>query len=202
MQLYQLINFWKLSTGIWIMWLMFFYQNYSSTAYLYLSLHGTYGILWTLKSLVCPDKSFMYKIDVWEGFYSSLFLMLYWVFPFVIVKYNTILLNWELCIVMTIFTIGVFLHFGSDIQKYYTLLQKKKFIDEGFFKWIRNPNYLGELFIYSSFVYCTQSRLCYIILLFNVCCIWIPRMYIKEWYLRKYPEYKITKTKLWIPFVW
>ena len=39
----------------------------------------------------------------------------------------------------------------SDAQKYYTLQYKKGLITDGMFKYIRSPNYLGEVMIYSSY---------------------------------------------------
>ena len=47
--------------------------------------------------------------------------------------------------------IGVFLHYGSDAQKYFTLKYRKGLITEGFFSRCRNPNYLGEIFNLSRF---------------------------------------------------
>ena len=38
-----------------------------------------------------------------------------------------------------------------DAQKYYTLQYKKGLIMDGMYKYIRSPNYLGEVLIYSSY---------------------------------------------------
>ena len=43
---------------------------------------------------------------------------------------------------------------ASDCQKYYTLKYKKGLIDDGLFKYTRNPNYLGEIMVYLSFAMC------------------------------------------------
>jgi hypothetical protein len=34
------------------------YVNWSTEAFIYLSLHGTYGVLWLLKSGLFPDRRF------------------------------------------------------------------------------------------------------------------------------------------------
>jgi steroid 5-alpha reductase family enzyme len=97
---------------------------------------------------------------------------------------------------------GVFLHFGADCQKYYILQYKKKYINDGFFKWTRNPNYLGELLIYGSFVFCTKSIFCFLILCLNIFLLWIPRMLLKDFSLYKYNEFKYNQNYIFIPFIW
>ena len=39
----------------------------------------------------------------------------------------------------------------EDAQKYYTLQHKKQLITDGMYRYIRSPNYLGEVMIYSSY---------------------------------------------------
>ena len=46
---------------------------------------------------------------------------------------------------------------GSDVQKNATLKKRKGLISDGYFKITRNPNYLGETFIYASFVALTGN---------------------------------------------
>ena len=48
-------------------------------------------------------------------------------------------------------TLGVAIMLSADGQKYYTLKYRKGLISEGMFKYIRHPNYLGEIMIYSSY---------------------------------------------------
>ena len=49
-----------------------------------------------------------------------------------------------------LYTVGIFLHYVSDAQKYYTLQYRKGLIEEGLFSRTRNPNYLGEILIYTG----------------------------------------------------
>jgi len=202
MKLSFIINLWKGSTFFWIVLLMNYYKNFTPTAYTYLFLHGSYGFLWVCKSFIFPDVSFQHSVEFIGVITTSLYLSFYWIYPWVCIKNFVQLTSNELLLAQFIMTLGTFLHFCSDCQKYYTLRYVKKFIQVGFFSLIRNPNYLGELLIYGSFVYCTKSWKCLGLLLFNVLVGWVPRMYIKEWYLRKYPTYKVTKTKMFIPFIW
>ena len=64
MKLNQIINLHKGLTPLVVVILMFSYKNFSLPAYVYLSLHGTYGILWLLKERIFPDPYFKEKINL------------------------------------------------------------------------------------------------------------------------------------------
>mmetsp|Transcript_33103 Transcript_33103/g.32487 ORF Transcript_33103/g.32487 Transcript_33103/m.32487 type:complete len:163 (+) Transcript_33103:405-893(+) len=74
---------------------------------------------------------------------------------------------------------------GSDCQKYYTLKYEKGLITTGFFKLTRNPNYLGEVMIYSSFAMIGGRWEFWGILIFVWTALFLPRMLIKDISLRK-----------------
>ena len=40
---------------------------------------------------------------------------------------------------------------AADAQKFFTLRLRTGLITDGMFRWVRHPNYLGEMLIYSSF---------------------------------------------------
>jgi len=46
---------------------------------------------------------------------------------------------------------GLVFMMGADGQKYFTLREKRKLLNDGFMKYSRNPNYVGEMMIYGSF---------------------------------------------------
>jgi hypothetical protein len=125
MKLNQLIITWKGSTLFWILFLMNYYQNFSKTAYTYLVLHGSYGLLSVLKSFIFPDKAFVYKINLQEAIVCSLFLAVYWIFPLICIKNFVQLSNIELVVAQYSMIFGIFLHFGSDCQKYFVLETQK-----------------------------------------------------------------------------
>ena len=51
-----------------------------------------------------------------------------------------------------LFSVGVFFHFGADMQKFTALATRPgELITTGFFRLSRNPNYFGELLIYLGF---------------------------------------------------
>ena len=133
--------------------IIFYYQWDNIFAIAYLALHGSYGILWISKSLIFPDKQWEKKSSLWYGLLIWLGLSLYWIAPIVIItpyKFEQFILilnpsNFYLLGCIFIYVLGVFLHFGSDMQKYTHLkLNPNTLIKDGFFLKIRNPNYLGE----------------------------------------------------------
>jgi hypothetical protein len=52
------INAHKILAAPIIIGMMYWFHNWSTEAFLYLGLHGTYATLWLVKSAVYPDKSF------------------------------------------------------------------------------------------------------------------------------------------------
>jgi len=51
-------NFFKGNTLTFLLFLMIYFDNYSKRNVIYAALHGSYGLLWILKDLTYPDKSF------------------------------------------------------------------------------------------------------------------------------------------------
>ena len=88
------------------------------------------------------------------------------------------------------YIIGVFLHFSSDSQKFFTLKIKKELITDGFFKNIRNTNYLGEILIYTSFALLSMSFIPFIILIIFIAMVFLPRMLKKDKSLSRYSSFK------------
>ena len=190
MKLNQIINLHKGLTPIVVLSLMTIYNNFTMPAWIYLSLHGTYGILWLLKEKIFPDPYFKDKIDIFTGIAGFLFLGSYWVSPFILISSQKIVSNpiVALCISLNIF--GVFLHFASDSQKYFSLKIKKELINDGFFKKIRNTNYLGEILIYLSFAILSMSYIPILILSIFIFLVFVPRMLKKDKSLSKYPLFE------------
>jgi len=56
---------------------------------------------------------------------------------------------------------GVVIMLLSDSQKFYTLKYKKGLISDGLMKHTRNPNYLGEIMIYGSFIILVNDAISY-----------------------------------------
>ena len=59
--LYFIVNLNKGTMMIYLLGLMIYYDNWSLGAWIYVALHGNYGIIWTLKDRVFPDIGFERK---------------------------------------------------------------------------------------------------------------------------------------------
>ncbi len=108
-------------------------------------------------------------------------------------------------IMVLIFSIGVFFHYASDMQKHVHLkLNPNHLIKDGLMAKSRNMNYFGELLIYFSFVLMSKHWIPILVLIAFVVIIWVPNIMRKEKSLSRYPEYQDykNKSKLLIPFVW
>jgi hypothetical protein len=75
------INLFKGATFLWILFLIKYFNNYSMGMYLYLALHGSYGIFWLSKDIFCPDAVFKQKASIGSYFLMTTLLVLYWVMP-------------------------------------------------------------------------------------------------------------------------
>ena len=193
MKLNQIINLHKGLTPFVVLGLMTIYDNFSIPAWIYLSLHGTYGILWLLKEKLFPDPYFKDEMGFLTSIIGFIFLGSYWVAPFILISSQKLIPNFVIAGCVSIYIIGVFLHFASDSQKYFTLKLKKELITEGFFKSSRNTNYLGEILIYLSFAILSMNLIPFIILLIFFIIVFYPRMIKKDKSLEKYEgfdEYK------------
>ena len=189
MKLNQIINLHKGLTPFVVLGLMAIYDNFSIPAWIYLSLHGTYGILWLLKEKLFPDPYFKDEMGFLTSIIGFIFLGSYWVAPFILISSQKLIPNFIIAGCISIYIIGVFLHFASDSQKYFTLKLKKELITEGFFKYSRNTNYLGEILIYLSFAILSMNIIPFIILLIFFIIIFYPRMIKKDKSLGKYKDF-------------
>jgi len=52
------VNLQKGGMFFFILYLMWYFDNFTTSAYLYLALHGSYGFFWILKDTVFPDPNF------------------------------------------------------------------------------------------------------------------------------------------------
>tara|TARA_B100000212_G_C27314499_1_gene507283 strand:+ start:119 stop:736 length:618 start_codon:yes stop_codon:yes gene_type:complete len=195
MKLNQIINLHKGLTPFIVVALMAIYDNFSTPAWVYLSLHGTYGVLWLLKEKIFPDPYFKDEIDLITSITGFIFLGSYWVAPFILISSKIIIPNFIIAGCISLNIVGVFLHFASDAQKYFSLQINKQLITEGFFKNSRNTNYLGEILIYLSFAILSMNVIPLIILFIFFIMVFLPRMYKKDKSLAKYKNFEEYKNR-------
>jgi protein-S-isoprenylcysteine O-methyltransferase Ste14 len=199
------VNSHKGITWLAILLLMAAYGQWdNATAWVYLALHGTYGILWVLKSQIFPDKSWDRRVGWGYGLVNWLFLTLYWVAPWLLTSRGVMAPPWYLGTCVSLFTFGIFLHFTTDMQKYTSLkLEPDTLITDGMFNRSRNMNYLGELLIYLGFGLLAMHWAPVLIIGLAAAGVWLPNMLRKDKSLARYAGFEAyrRRSKLFIPFL-
>ncbi|MBP0016523.1 MAG: DUF1295 domain-containing protein [Cyanobacteria bacterium SBLK] len=189
MKIKYFINLHKGTTFFFVLSLMLFYDNFTIAAWVYLALHSTYGILWLLKDRIYPDKSWEQEVPIGAGLIVFCIVSLYWVAPFILISQRAEPPLPLIAGAIALNIIGIFAHYVSDAQKYYTLKYRKGLITEGFFARCRNTNYLGEILIYFAFAMLTMHWLPFLILGGFIAGIFIPNMLKKDRSLSRYLEF-------------
>jgi hypothetical protein len=133
------INLHKFSTVFVVAALMLIYDNHTTAAWVYLALHGTYGLCWLLKHLAFPDPGWEIKGTVAGAVMIFGLLLTYWVAPFLLV--SDVLGSdqlqrpmWLLALCISLHTLGIAIMMVSDAQMYYSLKIRKALITDGMFK--------------------------------------------------------------------
>lgn len=198
------INLHKGSTFLFVFGLMVIYQNFSTPAWVYLALHGSYGIMWLLKDAIYPDKQWEEEVPVTLGIFAFILLCSYWIAPFILISSGKEVVSPLLAAAIAMNIIGVFLHYSSDAQKYYTLKYHQGLITEGFFARSRNTNYLGEVLIYFSFAMLAQHWLPFLVLAGFFAGMFVPNMLKKDKSLSRYPQFAEyqSNSSLLLPKLW
>jgi protein-S-isoprenylcysteine O-methyltransferase Ste14 len=182
----------------------YFNQWQNPTTWVYLALHGTYGVLWVLKSRIFPDKQWEAERGLGYGLYIWAGLSLYWISPFIITWRGVQAPAWLLGLCISVYTFGIFLHYAADMQKFIELKYNPgHLISDGLLSRTRNINYFGELLIYLGFGLLAMHWLPILVILLYIVVLWFPNMLKKDKSLARYPEfaeYK-RKSKLFIPFL-
>jgi len=145
-------NLHKGSMFFYVLFLMNYFDNYSLGAYIYLSLHGSYGFFWLLKDFVFPDPGFARLVTA-SSFAMPWFVALvpYMMIPYWMIKDQPFVSNERMFVAIMIYLFGVILMVLTDAQKYIVLRERKGLITHCMHAWSRNMNYFGEILLYSSF---------------------------------------------------
>ena len=96
---------------------MHIYKNFSTGIWMYFVLHGSYGILWLMKDMIFPDKTFQRNANIFGAILSwAMVLGPYWIGGFIMASRN----SWQeppigrIVLVCWVYIIGAFLMLGSD----------------------------------------------------------------------------------------
>lgn len=107
----------------------------------------------------------------------------------------------RVCVCVVMYVFGVVLMMGADGQKYFTLRERRRLLDDGFMKWSRNPNYVGEMMIYGAFALLIQCWEPWYILAYVWTLLFLSRMVQKDYSLSKKAGWKEYAAQSWmLPF--
>ena len=179
---------------IFIMYLlMLYFDNFSTGAYTYLSLHGSYGIIWVIKDIIFPDKSMHVKTCLIPAGALISLLFLYWGIGFEMMYGLGIQepSNMRIFLCFIIYSFGLVFMLCADLQKCLILKYKKILVNNYFLAWNRNTNFLGEIMIYFSFAFIVGRIECYLLLIFVWITFFAGRIYLKEKSLQKKKGYDL-----------
>jgi protein-S-isoprenylcysteine O-methyltransferase Ste14 len=203
------INFQKCGTFFFLGFLMWYYQNFTMAAWVYLGLHGSYGLAWFTKDMAFPDPGWQVKITIAGGLNAFIGVLgWYWVFGWLLISgvsqpdYPLADGAWfALCITLCI--TGTVIMIAADAQKYYTLRVRRGLITDGMHRYIRHPNYLGEMMIYSSFALMVWHWLPWLVLGWVWLGLFAVNMIMKEASMSRYNGWKEYKANTWwlVPLV-
>ncbi len=199
------INLHKVLVFPVVLGLMWRFGNVSIEMCIYLALHGTYSLLWLMKQSMYPDRRFNVRRPVWIGFlFVFLPLTGYYVAPYLIASRHVSLPAPVIAAIVSLYTFGIFFHYVGDAQKYFTLRAGPVLITDGLFSRVRNPNYVGEIMIYSAFAALSAHWLPFLIVAAWSAFFFVPGARAKDKSLSRYPAYAAyrSRTAALIPFVW
>jgi protein-S-isoprenylcysteine O-methyltransferase Ste14 len=200
------VNLQKGGTVLFVGGLMALYRNRSAEAFVYLGLHGSYGLAWLIKHLAFPDRRWNGRVTLGGAFLTfALVLGPYWLAPWLLVsgalgprpEASTALLG--LCVF--VHTLGVAVMLAADSQKHFQLEAGPRLLTGGMFARTRNPNYLGEMMIYGSYALLVRHGLPWLVLAWVWGMVFVPNMLLKDASLSRYPgwaEYR-ARTGLLLP---
>ena len=198
------INLQKGTTLLFVGTLMVVFQNYSAAAWVYLALHGTYGLCWLLKHVAFRDAGWEKRITFGGAVMSwVLVLGLYWVFPVLLISPvlgpdRSLPSNALLAFCIGLHTLGVAIMMSADCQKNMTLKIRRGLITDGMFARVRHPNYLGEMMIYASYALLVQHWIPWLILAWVWGGIFLTNMVLKEASMARYPEWAAYRARTWM----
>ena len=166
-------------------------------------MQSSYGLVWIIKDLAFPDSSFPRPATVGAGIASFLSVLgWYWIFGWLLIsgiatpKYPLPDYAWfSLCISMCI--LGCVIMIAADAQKYFTLRLKLGLITDGMYRFIRHPNYLGEMITYVSFALMVWHWLPFVVLAWVWSGLFAVKITLKEVSMSRYPKWEQYKKRSW-----
>lgn len=197
------VNVQKFITIGFIFLLMYWFDNFSPAAWVYLGLHGIYGYTWLIKDLAFPNSALTKRMTL-PGLLTFYALLgpSYWSLPWIFISHHVEPSGPILFLTVAMHTLGVAWMLAGDLQKNCTVRLRKGLIDDGVFKYTRNPNYLGEIMIYWSYALLVAHWIGWLVVAAQLVFLFLPRMLVKDASISRHPgwaEYK-ARSGLIIPW--
>ena len=201
------INFQKGGSFFFYGFLMWFYADKtaaatSDAAWVYLALHGSYGLVWLLKDVAFPDPGWQVRVTLGSTLAGLFGLGMYWSFGWLLIS-GTAQPQYPLpdaawfCLCISLVITGSALMIAADAQKFFTLRVKRGLITDGVHRYIRHPNYLGEMMIYGAFALMVGHWLPWLWLAYVWLGLFAVNMAMKEASMSRYPEWAAYKQRSW-----
>lgn len=196
------INVQKAGTPVFLLLLMWWYGEWGTAAWIYWALHGGYGMVWLIKDVAFPDPAWQKRITIVGGINAFLGVLgWYWLFGWLLIAgyggdYPLDDALW-LGINSFVCVLGIAIMLASDAQKYFTLKYHSGLISTGMFRYIRHPNYLGEMLIYGSLAMLVWHWLAFVVLAWVWLGVFAVNMRIKEARMSRHPEWAQWRANSW-----
>lgn len=162
--------------------------------------HGFYGLAWVFKDIHFPDDNWKKRLSIpFSLFIFFINLGVYYLPMFCLMSDKCPLGKFgegnETGIVALgafFFQAGLFVTFCADLQKYIIkqMPGERRLLTTGFFKYTRNPNYLGEIMLYSGYAIWSMSYFVMALFILNWAMVMMPSMIKKERSLSRYPDFE------------
>lgn len=202
-----IINIQKGGSFPFLAFLMWYYADKtpaatSTVAWLYLALHGSYGLNWLGKDLLFPDANWQGRATIGSGIMILSGLLFYWLAGWIVISgyspypYPLPQPVWiGLC--TTICVLGCIIMTAADVQKFSTLKLRRGLITDGMFTYVRHPNYLGEMMIYGGLALLAWHWMAALVLAYYWGTMFSTNMAMKEASMSRYPEWAAYKKRSW-----
>ena len=167
-------------------------------------MHGSYGLVWILKDTAFPDTNWQQRITIGGGINAFvgraglvLGVRLAIDIRRVAAGLSPARLSPGICLCISLCIVGSAIMIAADAQKYFTLRERRGLITDGMHRYVRHPNYLGEIMIYGSFALMVWHWLPVVVLAWVWLGIFAVNMLMKEASMSRYPEWAAYKKRTW-----
>ena len=212
LKLRHAINAHKAASTPTVLLLMAARGAWGAPAWVYLGMHGGYGVAWLIKEATFPDSTWGADATLGGCIYLFFSMSLFWIAPFCVIDAEARGMSTPpptVAAALYLFSIGMLFLHAADSQKTFILKhsERRGLIRDGLFGRTRNPNYFGEVLIYSSFsMMASTSRLWFLpwcVNSFVWFALFLPSWLVKDRSLSRHPGFRAyqRRTGVLIPWV-